>query len=83
MATVADVPAGDGPLEVLLFGGEGDADLYVKRGSAPTLSDYDCRPYLVGNLEQCLLEGGEGGEIHVMVHGYAAFSGATVRVSRE
>lgn len=80
---VADVPAGSGELEVLLFGGEGDADLYVKRGSAPTLSDYDCRPYVVGNLEQCLFDDEDGGEYFIMVHGYSAFSGASVRVSRE
>ncbi|HUR69439.1 MAG TPA: PPC domain-containing protein, partial [Candidatus Thermoplasmatota archaeon] len=31
-----------------------DFDLYVKRGSAPTTSSYDCRPYLGGSsIENC------------------------------
>ena len=33
--------------------GTGDADLYVKRGSVPTLSSYDCRPYGGTSTEDC------------------------------
>ena len=33
--------------------GTGDADLYVKRGAAPTTSSYDCRPYKSGSAETC------------------------------
>ena len=28
-----------------MSGGTGDADLYVRAGSKPTTSTYDCRPY--------------------------------------
>src|SRR6185295_18699004 len=34
-------------------GGTGDADLYVRRGSAPTTSVFDCRPFVNGNSETC------------------------------
>ena len=34
-----------------ISGGTGDADLYVKLGSAPTLTSYTCRPYITGNSE--------------------------------
>ncbi|HVM44997.1 MAG TPA: PPC domain-containing protein, partial [Candidatus Thermoplasmatota archaeon] len=30
-----------------------DADLYVKRGSLPTLTSRDCRPWSYGNTESC------------------------------
>ncbi len=52
--------------------GSGDADLYVRRGAAPTLSSYDCRPYKSGSSESCTVEG--AGDIYVGVHGYAASS---------
>src|ERR1051325_11377015 len=31
--------------------GTGDADLYVRIGSAPTLTQYDCRPHKTGSQE--------------------------------
>lgn len=34
-------------------GNNGDVDLYVKFGAAPTLDSYDCRPYLKSNNESC------------------------------
>lgn len=48
--------------------GTGDADLYVRRGAAPTLHHYDCRPYKSGSNETCAVEG--VGDIFVAVHGY-------------
>ncbi len=50
--TVA-VPAGSSQLRVAISGGSGDADLYVRQGSAPTDTVYTCRPYLSGNAETC------------------------------
>ncbi len=40
-----NVPAGTRSLQISSSGGTGDADLYVRFGSAPTSSSYDCRPY--------------------------------------
>src|SRR6185295_14564760 len=48
-----DVPAGQTTLTVTITGGSGDADLYTRFGSRPTLSTYDCRPYKTGNAETC------------------------------
>src|SRR5690606_36931424 len=47
------VPAGASNLVFTMSGGSGDADLYVKFGSAPTDSSWDCRPYRYGNSESC------------------------------
>ncbi len=48
----------------------GDADLYVRVGEAPTLEAYDCRPWLPGSAEECVVDLTEPAVIHVMVHGY-------------
>jgi len=50
----------------------GDADLYVKMGSAPTTSTYDCRPYDGGSNETCTVSLTTPAIVHVMVRGYDA-----------
>ena len=61
---------------VSISGGSGDADLYVKLGSAPTTSSYDCRPYASGNNEDCDMSG--TGTWHVMVRAYSTYSNVTL-----
>ncbi|MBU8975386.1 S8 family serine peptidase [Lysobacter sp. MMG2] len=72
------VPAGASNLTFKLSGGTGDADMYVKFGSAPTTTIYDCRPYLGGNNETCTFAAPQAGTYHVMVRAYSAFSGASL-----
>ena len=55
-----------------------DADLYVKRGSAPTTSSYDCRPYVTGNSETCNISPATAGTYYVMVRAYSSYSGVTL-----
>jgi hypothetical protein len=50
--------------------GSGDADLYVRLGSDPTPSQYDCRPYLSGSNETCIVELPSTTAVHVLVRGY-------------
>lgn len=54
--------------------GTGDADLYVRAGTAPTLSAYDCRPYDGDSNESCTITLTSASVIHVMIRGYAATS---------
>jgi PKD repeat protein len=75
------VPAGATNLVFTLSGGTGDADLYVKFGSAPTTSSYDCRPYVSGNSETCTMSPVQAGTYYVMVNAYAAYSGVTLKGS--
>ncbi|HMM57188.1 MAG TPA: pre-peptidase C-terminal domain-containing protein [Rudaea sp.] len=72
------VPAGATGLSFAISGGTGDADLYVKFGSAPTLSSYDCRPYITGNNETCNISNVQAGTYYVMLNSYAAFSGVSL-----
>jgi hypothetical protein len=52
----------------------GDADLYVALGRAPTLDDYDHRPWLDGSNEEVSLELAQPTKVYVMVHGYEGMS---------
>ena len=76
-----DVPAGATNLSININGGTGDADLYVKFGSAPTTSSSDCRPYLGGNNETCDFATPNAGRYYIMLQGYQAFSGVTLTAS--
>ncbi|MDI1252362.1 pre-peptidase C-terminal domain-containing protein [Thermomonas sp.] len=61
---------------ISISGGTGDADLYVKKGSAPTTSSYDCRPYKSGNSESCTVT--SAGTYYMNVRAYQSFSGVTL-----
>jgi hypothetical protein len=74
-----DVPYDN--LSFVLAGSNGDGDLYVKFGSPPTLSDWDCRPYLVGTNETCTFDPAQAGTYYVMVRAYQAFSNATLTIT--
>ena len=63
-------------LAAVLSGGTGDADLYVKLGSAPTTSSYGCRSWATGNDESCSVSG--TGTFHILVYAYSSFGAATL-----
>ena len=75
------VPAGASNLSFSISGGTGDADLYVRLGSAPTTSQFLCRPYLTGNNETCSFAAPTAGTYYVRLRAYATFSGVTLRPS--
>ncbi|MFK8011292.1 MAG: S8 family serine peptidase [Marinicellaceae bacterium] len=72
------VPAGATNLTFNMSGGSGDADLYVKFGSAPTTSSYDCRPYIGGNNESCPISNAQSGTYYVMVVAYSTYSNVSL-----
>ena len=72
------VPAGATGLKFVTTGGSGDADLYVKFGSAPSTSSYDCRSEGSTNAETCNIATAQAGTYHVLVRGYSAFSGLSL-----
>lgn len=72
------VPSGASNLSFTMSGGTGDADMYVKFGSAPTDSSYDCRPYKSGNSESCTFASPSAGTYYVRLKAYQAFSGVSL-----
>lgn len=78
VAFTMTVPAGATNLKFAMSGGTGDGDLYVRFGSAPNTSSYDCRPYLAGNNETCTIPVAQAGTYHVMIRAYSSFSGVSL-----
>ncbi|MGE8283921.1 MAG: S8 family peptidase [Stenotrophomonas lactitubi] len=78
LSYTVNVPAGSAQLRVAISGGSGDADLYLRQGSAPTDTVYTCRPYLSGNNETCTVNSPAAGVWHVRVKAYSTFSGVTL-----
>ena len=74
------VPA-NSQLNIATSGGTGDVDLYVKAGTVPTTTSYDCRPYKNGNNESCSITVTQAGTYHVMLRGYANYSGVQLSAS--
>ena len=74
------VPDGVHSIKFEVFGGTGDADMYVKRGYRPTDDDWDCRPMLAGNDEQCKLDNA-GGVYFVRLKSYVGYTALSLRVS--
>ncbi|TMP83164.1 hypothetical protein CWB73_02895 [Pseudoalteromonas phenolica] len=72
-----DVPAGMSGATIVIKDGTGDVDLYVRKGSEPTRTTYDCRPYRWGNEETCTVSTGAG-RYHVMLRGYSAYNGVSL-----
>ncbi|MCQ3830111.1 S8 family serine peptidase [Microbulbifer elongatus] len=74
-----DVNSGMSTLEVLMSGGSGDGDLYVRFGSQPTTGSYDCRPYRWGNDESCSFNNPQAGTWYISIRGYSDYSGVTLQ----
>ncbi len=72
------VPSGSSNLTFTMSGGTGDADMYVKFGSAPTDTVYDCRPYLTGNGETCTFATPSAGTYYIRLKAFSSFSGVSL-----
>lgn len=75
------VPAGARFLSVIVRGGSGDADLYVRQGAQPTTGTFNCRPFLNGNSEFCTIDSPAAGTWFFSVRGFSAYSGASITVT--
>lgn len=74
-------PAGATNLRFAMSGGSGDADLYVRRATQPDASTFDCRPFLVGTTEECVIPAPATGPWYVMLRGDPSFGGVSLRAS--
>ena len=72
------VPSGATNLSFTTSGGTGDADLYVRFGSQPTTTTSDCSSTSATNTETCSFATPSTGTYHVLLYGYAAYSGVTL-----
>jgi Zn-dependent metalloprotease len=75
------VPTGQSKLDIVMSGGTGDGDLYVKRGAQPTSSVYDYRPYLNGNNETVSVTNPVAGDWYISIYAYSTFSGVSIKAT--
>lgn len=68
-----------GTVTISTSGGSGDADLFVRNGTPPTLSEYDCSSEGGSTEESCTIDA--NGTVHVMLYGYSSYSGVRLSAS--
>jgi len=72
------VPAGATNLSFVTSGGTGDADLYVRFGSQPTTTTFDCSSTSATTAETCSFASPSTGTYYVLVYAYSTFSGVSL-----
>ncbi|KZN38651.1 hemagglutinin [Pseudoalteromonas luteoviolacea S2607] len=75
---VLNVPADATSLKFETSGGSGDADLYVKFGSRPSLQTYDCKSTTSTSSETCSISNIQAGTYYVMVEAWNQISGVSL-----
>ncbi|KZN69275.1 M4 family metallopeptidase [Pseudoalteromonas luteoviolacea] len=75
---VLNVPADASSLKFETSGGSGDADLYVKFGSRPSLQTYDCKSTTSTSSETCSISNIQAGTYYVMVEAWNQISGVSL-----
>ncbi len=78
-----DVPAGQSNLKIQMSGGSGDADMYIRKDQRPTLTEWDYRPFLIGNNETVTIETPAAGTYFILLNAFQAYSGVTLVASYE
>ncbi|MFT5758107.1 MAG: leucyl aminopeptidase [Alteromonadaceae bacterium] len=73
-----DVPAGATSLNFVTSGSNGDADLYIKFGSKPSLNNSDCKSTSSSSNENCQISNIQEGKYYVMVEAWSAISGLSL-----
>ncbi|TMP31794.1 aminopeptidase [Pseudoalteromonas rubra] len=73
-----EVPAVSSNLVFKTSGGSGDADLYVKYGSRPTLQSYDCKSTTSSSNETCNMSSANEGTYYVMVEAWNEIQNVTL-----
>jgi serine protease len=72
------VPNGASHLLFAMYGGTGDADIYVRYGEEPTDALYDCRPFSFGNDETCFFAAPQSGTWYVTIKGFSTATGVSL-----
>jgi vibriolysin len=75
------VPAGQTKLDIVMSGGTGDGDMYVKRGAQPTSTVYDYRPYLNGNNETVSVTNPVAGDWYISIYAYSSFASVSLKAT--
>jgi hypothetical protein len=72
------VPAGASNLSFTTTGDLGDVDLYVKFGSAPTTTVFDCSSTTPTTDETCSISPAQAGTYYILLNAYSDIAGVTL-----
>jgi hypothetical protein len=72
------VPAGSTALKITTSGGQGDADLYLKRGVPPSPSEIDFLSEAAGNGEVINVSAPAADDWYILIYGYEEYSGLSL-----
>lgn len=72
------VPVGKTSLVFTTSGGTGDTDIYVKRGSLPSTSVFDCKSEGSTNAETCTFTSPLGGVYQLLLNAFSDIGGVTL-----
>jgi serine protease len=75
-----NVPGSASLMGVAIGNGTGNADLYLKFGSDPTLTDYDCVSKNSNNAENCTVNA-QAGTYYIMVYGTSAYMNLSIKAA--
>lgn len=75
------VPSGQTSLAIVMSGGTGDGDMYVRLGAQPTSSTYNYRPYLSGNNESVNVTNPSAGDWYISIYAYSTFASVTLKAT--
>jgi hypothetical protein len=64
------IPAGASNLNIVTSNATGDLDLHVRFGQAPSLTTFDCRPFLASGNESCSFPTPSAGTYFIRVYGF-------------
>lgn len=78
---VFSVPTGVTSVQFVTGGGSGNGDLYVRRGSSPNETTYDCKSSGSSNTETCTIPVTQPGIYYARMYGQNTFSGASLTAS--
>lgn len=73
-----DIPAGATDLVITTAGDNGDADLYVRFGQAPTRTAFDCRSWTITSNEICTFANPQAGQHFIMIDAYEGYTDLTL-----
>lgn len=75
-----NVPAGRDSLKIVMSGGTGDLDMYVRYNAVPAYggANWVCRPYNAGNNETCVMASPAAGFWYIWLDVYENASGASL-----
>lgn len=72
------VPAGKTSLTFTTANGTGDADMYIRRGSIPTVQTNDCKSEGPTTSELCTINSPQAGTYYVLIYAYTSISGVSL-----